>query len=235
MLETNWIDWLTTPPPWFQSTKQNHRLTNTFTTRFNYPIRQQAVLDNAPLKMQSKIIFHAGRIQYQKIRTPTPPPKDTVSYFKLHAHLCDVPTFLNNKFHDLLIASGKLCPSLHLLRITQCRTRRSSVVSREGVCAADWRCQQLCIERTMLCSLELSAVMPRTVSRRRKISHQISDHEGRSVVAPWKRTVLSRLVWSAAMTWKSGPFSWFFKLLHEHCKNMRHPTCHVYSRANNCL
>ena len=132
-------------------------------------------LDNAPLKMQSKIIFHAGRIQYQKIRTPTPPPRDTVSYFKLHAHLCDVPTFLNNKIHDLSIASGKLCPSLHLLRTTQCRTRRSSVVSREGVCAADWRCQQLCIERI------------------------ISDHEGRSVVTPWKRTVPSRLGWSAAI------------------------------------
>ena len=184
--------------------------------------------------MQSKIIFHAGRIQYQKIRTPTPPPRDTVSYFKLHAHLCDVPTFLNNKIHDLSIASGKLCPSLHLLRTTQCRTRRSSVVSREGVCAADWRCQQLCIERTMLCSLELSAVMPRTVSRRRKISHQISDHEGRSVVTPWKRTVPSRLGWSAAILENRDHFldSSNYSLCTEKYAN---PTCHVYSRANNCL
>ena len=77
--------------------------------------------------------------------------------------------------------------------------------------------------------------MPRTISRRRKISHQISDHAGRSVVTPWKRTVPSRLGWSAIMTWKSGPFSWFFKLLRVHCKNMRHPTCHVYSKANHLI
>ena len=118
---------------------------------------------------------------------------------------------------------------------TRRRTRRSSVVTREGVCPADWRCQQLCIERTMLCSLEQSAVMPRTISRRCKISHQISDHAGRSVVTPWKRTVPSRLGGSAIVTWISGPFSWYFKLFHVHCKNMWHPTCDVYAKANNFL
>ena len=197
MLETNQSDRLTTLPPMVSKHKtkslNNKWILKTITTR-NYPIRQTVSLRQCSTEdaIQSVIPQRSNSIPVNQ-NNHTPPPKDTVSYLKLHACLCDVPTFLNNKFHDLSIASGKLCPSLYLLRTTRRRTRRSSVMSREGVCPADWRCQQLCIERTMLCSLEQSAVMPRTISRRRKIRHQISDHAGRSVVTPWKRTVPSRL------------------------------------------